>query len=295
VDELNMTDILCGYIDRDETIVAFLYDDLDAARRRDFNAHLLTCAVCREEVAGLRSVRTQLGRWAPPEPGVVASVAAPPNLQSVVEPPHWSRAIPAWAQVAAALLFLGVSAGIANLDVRYDQTGLTVRTGWSGMPGESSGSGQSGEPASRKRAGVRASDGGSGLPTEARSAKVGVATNVAAADPPWRTDLAALERQLKAEFHASQAVPAAQAVRLASSSDAETLRRVRALLDESEKRQQREIALRIAEVVRDVNAQRQVDLRNIDHTLGIVRNDLGVEVMKQRQSLNLLYRASQRQ
>ena len=71
--------------------------------------------------------------------------------------------------------------------------------------------------------------------------------------------------------------------------------RVRALLEESEKRQQRELALRVAEVVRDVNAQRQVDLRNIDRTLGLVRNDLGVEVMKQRQSLNLLYRASQRQ
>ena len=283
-----MTDILCGYIDRDETIVAFLYDDLDAARRRDFNAHLLTCSICREEVAGLRSVRTQLSRWAPPEPGIVASVAAPPNPQSVVELPHWWHTIPAWAQVAAALLFLGVSAGLANLDVHYDQTGLTVRTGWSGRPGESreSGrSGRSGEPASPKLVGVRPSEGGSG-----------VATNMAATDAPWRTDLAALERQLKAEFHASQVpAPAAQAVRLPSSSDAETLRRVRALLDESEKRQQREIALRIAEVVRDVNAQRQVDLRNIDHTLGIVRNDLGVEVMKQRQSLNLLYRASQRQ
>ena len=277
-----MTDMLCGYIDRDETIVAFLYDDLDAAPRRDFNAHLLTCAVCREEVAGLRSVRTQLSRWAPPEPGSVASVAAPPNLQSVVEPPHWWRAIPAWAQVAAALLFLGISAGIANLEVRYDQNGLSVRTGWS--------------QANRSGLPTDLSAKASSAKAEAGSAKVGVAANVAATDAPWRTDLAALERQLKAEFHASQApVPAAQAVRLASSSDAETLRRVRALLDESEKRQQREIALRIAEVVRDVNAQRQVDLRNIDHTLGIVRNDLGVEVMKQRQSLNLLYRASQRQ
>jgi hypothetical protein len=277
-----MTDILCGYIDRDETIVAFLYDDLDAARRRDFNAHLLTCAVCREEVAGLRSVRTQLSRWAPPEPGIVASVAAPPNLQSVVEPPHWWRTIPAWAQVVAALLFLGISAGIANLEVRYDQNGLSVRTGWS--------------QANRSGVPTDVSVEAPSATAAAGNAKVGVATNVAATDAPWRTDLAALERQLKAEFHASQVpAPAAQAVRLASSSDAETLRRVRALLDESEKRQQREIALRIAEVVRDVNAQRQVDLRNIDRTLGIVSNDLGVEVMKQRQSLNLLYRASQRQ
>jgi hypothetical protein len=73
------------------------------------------------------------------------------------------------------------------------------------------------------------------------------------------------------------------------------LRRVRALLDESEKRQQRELALRVAEVVRDVNAQRQADLVKIDRSLGVVQNNLGVEVMKQRQSLNLLYRASQRQ
>ena len=52
---------------------------------------------------------------------------------------------------------------------------------------------------------------------------------------------------------------------------------------------------RIAELLRDVNAQRQADLVKIDRSLGVVQNNLGVEVMKQRQSLNLLYRASQRQ
>jgi hypothetical protein len=263
-----MTDTLCGYADRDETIVAFLYDELDASRRRDFNAHLLTCVVCRDEVAGLRTVRTQLARWEPP---ALASPTAPVAATSRAA---WWRTVPAWAQVAAALLFLGVSAGIANLDVRYDQNGLSITTGWSG--------------------GSR----GSGVPSEAQSAKLGQGLNMgagAAADAPWRSDLTALERQLRSELRAFQPSVSAQAVRVASPSDAETLRRVRALLDESEKRQQRELALRIAEVVRDVNAQRQVDLRNIDHTLGIVRNEVGVEVLKQRQSLNLLYRASQRQ
>jgi hypothetical protein len=176
------------------------------------------------------------------------------------------------------LLFLGVSAGIANLDIRHDQNGLSITTGWSGRSGASRG------PA---------------LPTEGQSATVGQGLNMgpgAAADAPWRAELAALERQLKAELRAAQALaPVAQTVRTASTPDAEILRRVRALVEDSEKRQQREVALRVAEVVRDVNAQRQVDLRNIDHTLGLVRNDLGVEVMKQRQSLNLLYRASQRQ
>jgi hypothetical protein len=258
--------MLCGYANRDETIVAFLYDELEPGERRDFNAHLLTCTVCRDEVAGLRAIRTQLARWEPP---VLTSLQSPVPAASR---PAWWQAVPAWAQVAAALLFLGVSAGIANLDVRYDQNGLNITTGWM-------------KPASPKLATAQTSVGGPKL-----------VTDQATAGAPWRADLAALERQLRTEVRASQAsAPAAPAVHAVSSSDAETLRRVRALLDESEKRQQRELALRIAEVVRDVDTQRKADLRNIDHTLGLVRNDLGVEVMKQRQSLNLLYRASQRQ
>ncbi len=257
-----MTDMLCEYANRDETIVAFLYDELEPEPRRDFNAHLLTCTVCHDEVAGLRAVRTSLARWEPP---------ALTSLQSAVpKSTAWWHAVPAWAQVAAALLFLGVSAGVANLDVRYDQNGLNITTGWM-------------KPASPKLAAAQTSEGGTKL-----------VANPSTTDAPWRADLAALEGQLRGEFSASQA-PAPQAVRAASSSDAEILRRVRVLLDESEKRQQRELALRIAEVVRDVDTQRRADLRNIDHTLGLVRNDLGVEVMKQRQSLNLLYRASQRQ
>jgi hypothetical protein len=168
---------------------------------------------------------------------------------------------------------MGVSAGIANLDVRYDQNGLSITTGWN-----------KNTPASPKPVTAQSSE---GAPTRVTDQSTGA---------PWRADLATLERQLRTELRASQAsAPAAPAVHAVSSSDAETLRRVRALLDESEKRQQRELALRIAEVVRDVDTQRKADLRNIDHTLGLVRNDLGVEVMKQRQSLNLLYRASQRQ
>jgi hypothetical protein len=273
-----MTDMLCGYIDRDETIVAFLYDDLDAGRRRDFEAHVLTCALCREEVEGLRSVRTQLARWEPP--AVVSLQSQSQSPASGRTSQAWWRTIPAWAQVAAALLFLGVSAGIANLDVHYDQTGLTFRTGWSTRPSGSAGL------ATPKLVGVPASEGGSG-----------VASTVSAKDAPWRSDLAALEQQLKTEFHASQvsASTAPQAGRTASSADAETLRRVRALLDESEKRQQRELALRVAEVLHDVNAQRQADLIKIDRNLDGMQNKLGVEVLQQRQSLNYFMRVNQRQ
>ena len=251
-----MTEMLCGYTDRDETIVAFLYDDLDVNRRRDFEAHVLTCAICRDEVAGLRTVRTQLAKWEPPTVASLQSSMSAPGRQP------WWRVVPAWAQVAAALLFLGVSAGIANLDVHYDRSGLSVRTGWQ-----------------QTRAGVSA-------PSETNVPSVADRTH----DAPWKTDLAALEQQLKSELRASQEA-AAVPTRVTSSADAETLRRVRVLLDESERRQQRELALRVAEVLSDVNRQRKADLVKVDS----MQNRLGVEVFQTRQSLNYLMRVNQRQ
>jgi anti-sigma factor RsiW len=261
--------MICSYGDhRDEAIVAFLYDEGDGspAERAAFRTHLQTCARCHAEVASLRGVRTQLAHWSPPD--FVSS-----NLQSAFSNLHWWQRVPAWAQVAAAMLFLGISAGIANLDVRYDQNGLSVRTGWS-----------------------RGS---------ARSAGSDIAQSSSGDTAPWKADIAALESQLKNEMRAAQTstVSAPSSIRTVSASsssvsDAEVTRRVRALVEESEKRQQRELALRIAELLRDVNAQRQADLVKIDRTLGVVQNNVGIEVMKNRQQLNqmdLLYRASQRQ
>jgi hypothetical protein len=259
--ERAMTEFFCTYgDDRDGAIVAFLYDDPDGrgAERARFESHLTACARCQADIASLRGVRTQLARWSPPEPSL-ASANSPADLPAAFSS-QWWRSIPVWAQAAAALVLLGVSAGLANLDVHYDQHGLSVRTGWS-------------KPAA------------------------------APADAPWKTDLTALESQLKNEIRAAQASTAAAtapSVRpvTVSASDADVTRRARALVEESEKRQQRELALRIAELLRDVNAQRQADLVKIDRTLGVVQNNVGIEVMKNRQQINqmdLLYRASQRQ
>ena len=268
-----MTEFSCSYgIDRDAAIVAFLYDEPDAnpAERSGFEAHLRTCARCQAEVASLRQVRVQLGRWSPPEPSFIhttpSSIADP--QPAVRTQQSWWRAIPVWAQVAAALLFLGVSAGLANIDIQY--RGLTIRTGWSPRP-------------------AAVAD---ATPASARSADP-------AATAPWRADIAALEQQLKSEIHAAQATQNTSTKTVsASTSDAEVARRVRAMVEESEKRQQRELALRLAELARDVTAQRQADMVKIDRTLGLVQNNVGIEVMKTREKMNqmdLIYRASQRQ
>ena len=282
-----MTEFVCGYPgDRDEALVTYLYSEGgDAMSRALFEAHLATCIRCADDLAALRGVRTQLARWSPPEPKFSGS-REPRSVAAVGEVPHsalrtprWSwRAIPAWAEVAAALLFLGVAAGIANFDVRYDTTGLSIRTGWS-------------KPATAASAPALAAPVGT-------APQANFASGVDAA--PWRRDLAALERQLKSEFHGAQPAATTMLVSAAgrTSADAETLRRVRALIDESEKRQQRELALRVAEVIRDVNAQRQADLIKVDRVLGTVQNNLGIQVLKNRaqmQQMDYLIRTSGRQ
>ena len=241
----------CRYgANREEALVAYVYGETDQGQGAAFEAHLAACAVCRQEVADLRATRAELSQWAPPEPAwLVARPAAVGGRRS------W-HTVPAWAQVAAAVLVLGVSAGIANLDVRYDNAGLRVRTGWSSR----------------------------------------VAVDAAPTQAPWREDLAALEGRIRL---AIQKVPPSvqqTAERSPSSIDQEMVKRMRALVADSERRQQRELALHVAEVVRDVQAQRQADLAKIDRSLGLLQKDTGVEVMRQRQMINsLAVRVSQRQ
>jgi hypothetical protein len=252
-----MTETLCNYPDRDEYLVAYLYDDIDSAERTTFDSHLSACRQCQEDLSALRGVRSALGTWAPPEPVFSKRGSRAPSPEPRAG--KWWHAMPAWAQVAAALFVLGVSATIANLDVRYDRSGLTIHTGWS------------------------------------KPQPVAVAAPANAA--PWRTEFAALQNELRLEMKASQAavtaasIPAAQA----SMSDADFRRRVRALLDESERKQQTELALRLVQFQTDINAQRQADLTRINQNLGFIQRDTYGELLKQREGMNYLLKVSQKQ
>jgi anti-sigma factor RsiW len=288
-----MTQTACGYVgDRDEALIAYLYEDGAAIERATFDAHLSTCPQCREELAELRGVRGHLATWNAPMPVLRFSESrvsnAEPRSPNHPEPrtpnlaprarESWWREIPAWAQVAAALFVLGVAAGIANLDIRYDANGLSVRTGW--MTGRAS-------PASAGRADA--------APVPARAAAATTA------------DLAALEQKLRAEFRAVQTSGAAQPALVrggAGTLDPDTLRRIRAIVeqsvDASERRQQNEIALRVAQVYNDLTAQRRSDLAKIDRNLGFLQSNTRVvsdEALKQRealQRLNYIVSTSQR-
>jgi anti-sigma factor RsiW len=250
---------ICVYAaQREEVLIEYLYDDIDAATRADFDAHMVTCATCRRELEELRAVRAQLQRWAPPEP--VGQPFAGRSPQTVMmAKPRWGQrlaAIPAWARAAAAVLLVGVAAGMANLDVSYTNAGLSVRTGWMTRPAADTGTTAS-------------------------------ATQVAS---PWRADLAALEEQLRSEMRSVPAPPVS-----AATIDADAvLRQVRALLRESEQRQQRELALRIIEVDRDLQARRIADLRNIENNLNTIQSSTGIDMRRlYRMTNELAVRVSQ--
>jgi len=249
-----MTEMMCRYTgDRDQAIVSYLYDDddgFDPVERAAFDAHLSTCERCRAELAAFKGVRASLGRWSPPEPARHRS--SDPASFGAARHSSWWREIPAWAQVAAAMLCVGVGAGIANLDVKYDSSGLQVRTGWS-------------TAASAAAA------------TKSQPADVS-----AGADAPWRAELTALEQRLRADLRAGSVNAATGAGNVAN---ADVLRRVRVLVDESERRQQSELALRLGEAMREMNAQRQADLVRIDRNIGTMQNTTGRELLRQRNDM----------
>jgi hypothetical protein len=98
-------------------------------------------------------------------------------------------------------------------------------------------------------------------------------------------DLTALEERLRGEMAAlrTEAPPVNT-----SAADAALVQRVRTLLAESEQRQQRELALRLTQVVRDMDSQRRMDLSNIERTFGQMEGFTRPELANQRQMLNYL-------
>jgi hypothetical protein len=255
-----MSDRVCAFENRDEAIIGYLYDDLAPGARRAFEDHVIGCPACRTEVAALRDVRADLARWAPPGPARVLTFDPVPRRRARV----WAALadVPTWVQVAAAMVVLGISLRAANLQVRIGQDGFTVRTGVS-----------------------------SPAPAAAPAA---IPTGV---DAPWRADLAALEQTIRAEVqNVSQQSRGAGQTGADGPEAQALLRRVRTMIDASERNQRTELALRVAELTRDVHAQRTADLQRIRGTLTVFENKTAGEMVRQRTMLNnLATLASQRQ
>jgi hypothetical protein len=74
----------------------------------------------------------------------------------------------------------------------------------------------------------------------------------------------------------------------ARAADAEIIKRVRELLAQSETRQQGELALRISQVLRDVDAQRIADLRLIQKGLSSLDANVTAEAARHSDMTTIL-------
>jgi hypothetical protein len=246
-----------------ELIVGYLYDELTPAERQQLDRHLASCDSCRAEVAGLRDTRTALSAWAPPEPDLGFEVVQRPAVAA--QPRGSFRVAPAWGLAAAAVLLLAVASAVANLEVQIGGDGFVVRTGWN-------------------RAGAVA-------PAVESAA---ITTPAGVPDP----DVAALRARL--DQLESALVSRSPAVSIPAGSTttvvpAEMLRRVRQMIAESEQRQQGEMAVRIGQVHRDVEAARRADFARLQQEVAQVQGLNDAQVLRWQQVEDRLLRVVQQQ
>ena len=250
--------------DNHDALIGYLYDEGAPVERTAVAAHLVTCTRCAAELAALRATRLDLAAWAPPDAQLgfrIVADAPPADVASDTAAPilrptrWWSQPMPAWAQAAAAILIFATGAGLGAL--RSTQT-----------------------PAS--------------APVAALSSVTASSPAPAAGSAVSAQQLAQLEQRLRAEMTSVGVGAGTGTATPAGTGTAPTLAEVRALIQESEQRQQRDLALRTAEVIRDFDTQRRGDLARIEQTFGQMEGNTGVQVEQQRQMLNYLLRVSQR-
>ena len=121
------------------------------------------------------------------------------------------------------------------------------------------------------------------------------AVPVAASSEEWKERLHLLDTRLQQLEQSNRPITAASERQntAARMSDAEILREVRKIIAESETRQQRELALRVTQVVRDVDAARVGDLARVEQGLRQIQGLTDAELIRHRDTLNHLLRVTQ--
>jgi anti-sigma factor RsiW len=242
-------------------LVTYLYDESPTAEREQIDAHLATCEACRDELTSLRSTRTQLGTWVPPAADlgfrITSGHQTPPGAPlsdaevpgRVLRPARWwSRPLPAWAQAAAAAVIFA--------------SGLAV--GGSRTP---SATVSSAPPISAPPA----------APAASAAAPAAVVETVS------RQELKALESRLMTEMAHARSASSPAFI-----GDDQVMQQIRELIAESEQRQDRANALRLAQVTAQIEQQRRVDLVQLERTVGDIQRMAGVAFQDQNRLIRYL-------
>ena len=248
-------------------LLDYLYDELSAAERKAFEIHVHDCSACRSE----------LPHWA----------------ARVTPWPCGRRRIPSWASGSSAkkrlrrrrrafwtisphgdsrrrpFCFSRSARQSRTSRSSYGSEGFMVRTGL----------GRSTAPRARRRESTCRLSPSPASSDEWKRAACGFSTLGCGSSSKV---IARLPRRR----------PSGR-TRLPRMSDAEILREVRKIIAESETRQQRELALRVTQVVSDVDAARVGDLARVERGLRQIQGLTDAEMIRHRDTLNHLLRVTQ--
>jgi len=224
--------------DDHDALLDYLYEEGDPAERLKIATHLQECAACSVAVLEFQNVRGMLGNWKSPagELGfriVQDSEQLPSASLEQQARGRWSWG---WAPASRARGFAQAAAaavlfvaGMAVSQLNVDYSNGGVRLSW----------GQDLPSANVRNASIT-------LPPEKGNAPAGA---------PSREEI---ERQILERLGPN-----------ASPVETEQLfQRVRAMIDQSEQRQQRELALRLSQFSREVDTQHQADVLRIQQDFG---------------------------
>ncbi len=247
-----------------DALLGYVYDECDPAERLRVSEHLLACSACAEEVAGLRGARRELAGWVPPDVALGFQISQASN---------------------AGVSSRGVSSNRSSNSV------MPVRVAWWRQPLPAWG--QAVAATVLFGLGMAAGSRGQGPVPGAPPSRPTTAAVSA-------TDLANLEARLGQEIAKVRAVAPGPAVAPATvrasdeGRDVELLRQMRQLIRDSENRQEESFTVRAAQLVRDAEIQRRVDMAQMQQTLTQLQGTTGEEVRRQREMLNYLVNVSQR-
>ena len=242
-------------------LVSYLYNDGSAEELAAIGEHVQACNACAAEIASLGDTRDVLSTWSPPqtELGLTlsASDALPVSSLSPASVPSVAVAmaddVPWWRQ-STPVWMQAVAATMVFA------AGMAIGTGRGVSP---------------------SSSGTTATATPATSPVVGVS----------RGELAALEERLRGELTrlSSASAPAQPVPATVRNTDDEAMtKRFRAMLSESEERQRGELALRTAQVLRDIEIQRKLDIATLQNDIGKIQGVTGAELRRQQDLYNIL-------